>query len=101
MADTIVSNIPTARHRTTDQQQPPKHHPTRQLTRGPQRRPARSGNESPATPGLFAGIDIVEFTLERQHARRMVLIWIAIVLSITGMAAGAAWTVGSNLGGLI
>ena len=89
------------RHRTTDQQQPPKHHPTRQLTRGPQSRPTRSGNESPATPGQFAGIDMVEFTLERQHARRMVLIWIAIVLSITGMAAGAAWTLGSNLGGLI
>ena len=31
----------------------------------------------------------------------MVLIWIAIVLSITGMAVGAAWTIGSNLSGLI
>jgi serine/threonine-protein kinase len=31
----------------------------------------------------------------------MVLIWIAIVLSITGMAAAAAWTVGSNVSGLL
>ncbi len=28
----------------------------------------------------------------------MMLVWIAIVLSITGMAAAAAWTVGSNIG---
>jgi serine/threonine-protein kinase len=31
----------------------------------------------------------------------MVLIWIAIVLSITGMVAAAAWTVGSNVSGLL
>ena len=31
----------------------------------------------------------------------MVLIWIAIVLSITGMVATAAWTVGSNVSGLL
>jgi hypothetical protein len=30
-----------------------------------------------------------------------VLIWIAIVLSVTGMAIGAAWTIGSNLSGLV
>ena len=44
---------------------------------------------------------MIEFALERQHARRMMLIWIAIVLSITGMAAAAAWTVGSNVSGLL
>jgi serine/threonine-protein kinase len=31
----------------------------------------------------------------------MILIWVAIVLSITGMVAAAAWTVGSNIGGLL
>jgi serine/threonine-protein kinase len=31
----------------------------------------------------------------------MVPIWIAIVLSITGMVAAAAWTVGSNVSGLL
>jgi serine/threonine-protein kinase len=31
----------------------------------------------------------------------MVLIWIAIVLSITGTVAAAAWTVGSNVSGLL
>jgi serine/threonine-protein kinase len=44
---------------------------------------------------------MIEFALERQRARRMVLIWIAIVLSITGMVATAAWTVGSNVSGLL
>jgi serine/threonine protein kinase, bacterial len=97
-------------HRTTDQHQPPAgqapvHHPTRQLTRDPQDWPAE-----PETPdhgeyqeisGQFAGIDMVEFVLERQHARRMVLIWVAIVLSITGMVAAAAWTIGSNVSGLL
>jgi serine/threonine-protein kinase len=100
----------TDHRRATDQLQPPSgrapvHHPTRQLTRGPQDWPAkaasRDGDEYQEISGQFAGIEMVEFALERQHARRMVLIWIAIVLSITGMAAAAAWTVGSNVGGLL
>jgi serine/threonine protein kinase, bacterial len=81
------------------------HHPTRQLTRGPQDWPARpaarNNNEYHEISGQFAGIEMVEFALERQRARRMVLIWVAIVLSITGMVATAAWTVGSNVSGLL
>jgi serine/threonine protein kinase, bacterial len=96
-------------HRTTEQHQPagraPVHHPTRQLTRGPQDWPAepgtRSDDEYQEISGQFAGIDMIEFALERQHARRMVLIWVAIVLSITGMIAAAAWTIGSNVSGLL
>jgi serine/threonine protein kinase, bacterial len=88
-------------NRTTDQKpatdirrtpgtRPPLHQPTRQLIREPQE-----------ISGQFAGIDLIEFALERQHARRMMLIWVAIVLSITGMVAAAAWTVGSNVSGLL
>jgi serine/threonine-protein kinase len=85
-------------NRTTDLRQPPAarpplHQPTRQLTRDPQ--------EFQQLAGQFAGIDLIEFALERQHARRMMLIWIAIVLSVTGMVATAAWTVGSNISGLL
>ena len=83
-------------HTTEPQHQPAQrprvHHPTRQLTREP---------EHQEIPGKFAGIDLIEFALERQHARRMVLIWLAVVLSITGMVAAAAWTIGSNLSGLL
>jgi serine/threonine protein kinase, bacterial len=97
-------------HQTTDQhrpvaQQPPAHHPTRQLPRVRENRPA--GRNAPAdreyqeVSGQFAGIELIEFALERQHARRMVLIWVAVVLSVTGMVAAAAWTIGSNLSGLL
>jgi serine/threonine protein kinase, bacterial len=97
-------------NQTTDQhppvaQRPPVHHPTRQLTRGPEDWPAqpdaRADRENQGLSGQFAGIDLVEFAFERQHARRMLLIWIAVVLSITGMVAAAAWTIGSNLSGLL
>ena len=94
-------------HTTTDQHQPPAgrapvHHPTRQLTRGPQDLPDHpDAGQSRAISGQFAGIDLIDFALARQHARRMVLIWVAIVLSITGMVAAAAWTIGSNLSGLL
>jgi serine/threonine protein kinase, bacterial len=96
-------------NRTTDLRQPaatrpPRHQPTRQLTRDPQDWPAApttGDGEYQELSGQFAGIDLVEFALERQHARRMMLIWIAIVLSVTGMVAAAAWTVGSNVSGLL
>ncbi|HEY1839253.1 MAG TPA: protein kinase [Mycobacterium sp.] len=98
-----------AQHRTTDEHPPPGrapvHQPTRQLARRPPDRPARpearTDVEYHQISGQFAGIDLIEFALERQHARRMVWIWIAIVLSITGMIAAAAWTIGSNVSGLV
>jgi serine/threonine-protein kinase len=31
----------------------------------------------------------------------MVLIWVAVVLALTGLVATAAWTIGSNLSGLL
>lgn len=97
-------------HQTTEQHRHPPgrtpvHNPTRQLTRGPQDWPAepdaRNDDEYREISGQFAGIAMVEFALARQHARRMVLIWVAVVLSVTGMVAAAAWTVGSNLSGLL
>jgi serine/threonine-protein kinase len=94
---------------------PPVLHPTRQLTREPEDwaepvRPSGSEVEPEAEPdeyeyeavsGQFAGISMDEFVWARQHARRMVLIWIAVVLAITGLVATAAWTIGSNLSGLL
>jgi serine/threonine-protein kinase len=96
----------TDHDRVTDRHQPPAarppvHQPTRPLTREPPNGQDRQQPENDSVSGQFAGIDLIEFALERQHARRMVLIWIAIVLSITGLAASAAWTLGSNIGGLL
>ena len=86
-------------HRTTDQtQQPPVRHPTRELIREPD---IRNDHQHQVMHGKFAGIDLREFAFERQHARRMLLIWFAVVLSVTGMVAAAAWTIGSNLSGLL
>lgn len=91
--------------------QAPVHHRTRQLTRSPADWPDRRPDDPESEPGdqyeyepvagQFAGISISEFVLAGQHARRMVLIWVAIVLAITGMVATAAWTIGSNLTGLL
>ncbi len=89
----------------------PPHHPTRQLTRGPgdwaeQTRPADCEEppdeyEYEPVSGQFAGIAMDEFVWARQHARRMVLIWVAVVLAVTGLVATAAWTIGNNLSGLL
>jgi serine/threonine-protein kinase len=88
--------------------QAPIRHPTRQLTRGPgdwskERHPATEPDEDEYQPisGEFAGIAMREFVWARQHARRMVLIWVALVLAVTGLVAAAAWTIGSNLNGLL
>jgi serine/threonine protein kinase, bacterial len=77
---------------------PPQRHPTRQITRGPQ---DWDGIESPRTPGEFAGIELSEFHLARQRAKRMVWFWVAAVLIVAGVVAAAAWTLGSNIDGLI
>jgi serine/threonine protein kinase, bacterial len=77
---------------------PPQRHPTRHLTRGPEDwEPA----ESYGVPGQFAGIDMTAFHYERQRAKRALLLWIAVVLIVTGTVAAAAWNIGSNIGGLI
>ncbi len=75
----------------------PAPRPTRQLTR----RPQDWTTEDPAVTGQLAEIEMSEFLLERQHALRMVLIWLAVVLAVTGLVATAGWTLGNNLGALL
>lgn len=99
-------------HRPAPPGPAPVRAPTRQLTRGPQdwpepKRPVQTDVEPEddyeyeAVTGEFAGIPISEFVWARQHNRRMVLVWVAVILAITGLVATAAWTVGSNLNGLL
>jgi serine/threonine protein kinase, bacterial len=101
---------PISEHQTADRKprpaiRTPVRHPTRQLTRGPEDWPdetdAPAGHEYHVVSGKFAGIDMSEFIWARQHAQRMVLIWVAVVLAVTGLVAAAAWTIGSNLSGLL
>jgi serine/threonine protein kinase, bacterial len=90
--------------------QAPVHHPTRQLTRRPRDWSESARDQPESEPehyeyepvsGQFAGIAMSEFVWERQRARRMVLIWVAVVVALTGLVATAAWTIGSNLSGLL
>jgi serine/threonine protein kinase, bacterial len=79
-------------------QQPPVHHPTRQLIREPDE---EDDYEYDPVSGEFAGIAMSEFVWARERSRRMVLIWVAIVVALTGLVATAAWTIGSHLSGLL
>lgn len=81
----------------------PVRNPTRQLPRGDAPRPDAKPKEHEYQPvaGEFAGIAMGEFVWARQHARRMVLVWVAVVLAFTGLVATVAFTIGSNLSGLL
>jgi serine/threonine-protein kinase len=78
------------------------HRTTRQLTRGPLDWMTEDPDpQYQVVSGQFAGIEMSEFALERQHARRMVMIWLAVVLAVTGLVAAVGWTIGNNLSGLL
>jgi serine/threonine protein kinase, bacterial len=82
---------------------PPRQH-TRELTRGPD--DWLSDDDEPAAEyqsvaGQFAGIDMNEFYWARQRAKRVLFFWVVAVLVLTGALAVAAWTIGSNLTGLL
>jgi serine/threonine-protein kinase len=75
---------------------PPQH--TRELTRDdwqPQQ------PEFQPVSGQFAGIDLDDFYWARQRAKRALLFWVVAVLTLTGLIAAAAWTLGGNIGALI
>jgi serine/threonine protein kinase, bacterial len=108
-----MSQRPATAQQPRPPQGAPVHRPTRQLTRGPEEWPEPAHPAAPAADadgieheyqslaGEFAGIALSEFVWARQRARRMVLIWVALVLAVTGLVATAAWTIGSNLSGLL
>lgn len=90
---TTAANAPAA------PQQPivaPRQH-TREMTRGPEdwQREGRSA------PGKFAGLEIDDLEWARQRSRRVVLFWTVAILTLTGLVAAGAWTLGTNLQGLM
>lgn len=93
--------VPAPRHSAEHTPAAPAHPaPTRQLTRA-QPVDVDEYDQYQVVSGQFAGIEMSEFALARQHARRMVLIWMAVVLAITGLVAAIAWTIGNNIHGLL
>ena len=79
----------------------PRQH-TRELTRDDWQQPfTRADYEYQGVSGHFAGIEMSEFYWARQRARRALLFWVVAVLTLTGLIAAAAWTLGGNIATLI
>ncbi len=79
---------------------PPQH--TRELTREDlQPVPHDDDHDYEGVSGQFAGIDLDDFYWARQRAKRALLFWVVAVLTLTGLVAAAAWTLGSNIANLI
>lgn len=78
------------------QRVPPQH--TRELTRDDI---APQEPEYQPVSGQFAGVDLDEFYWARQRAKRVLLFWVIAIVTLTGLVAAGAWTVGSNIGALL
>jgi serine/threonine protein kinase, bacterial len=83
---------PHSERTTETTARPPRQH-TREFT--------RDDTDYRNDPDRFAGIEIDEFEWARQRARRATLFWVVAILTLTGLVAVGAWTLGSNLQGLI
>lgn len=82
-------------------QAPPQH--TRELTREDFQPPIPQDDDHDhqGVSEQFAGIDLDDFYWARQRAKRALLFWVVAVLTVTGLVAAAAWTVGSNIANLL
>jgi serine/threonine protein kinase, bacterial len=89
----VPQDPPTATPRPEPGPAPAPRQHTMELTRDPD-------DWIQPAPTQFAGIDMDELEWARQRARRAQLFWVIAVLTLTGLVAVGAWTVGSNLNGL-
>ena len=83
----------TATRKPPPVSQAPRQH-TREITRDdipPQER------EYAPLAAQFGGVDIDEFFLAQQRAKRALAFWIIAVITLTGLVAAGAWTVGGNI----
>jgi serine/threonine-protein kinase len=83
--------------RTPQPAQAPLKH-TREFTR--EERP-REKLSAPEQSEHFAGIELSEFEWARRRSKRVSLLWVLTILILTGLVAAGAWTLGSNLPGLL
>jgi len=95
-----ASTETTARPPTVPAPAPRQH--TRELTRDDwQPHTPDVDDEYQGVSGHFAGIEMSEFYWVQQRARRALLFWVIAVLTLAGVIAVGAWTLGSNIGTLI
>ena len=73
----------------------------RQHTREMTREPDDVQWQVSSAPSQFAGIEIDDLEWARQRGRRIALFWLVGILTFTGLIAAGAWTLGSNLAGLL
>ncbi len=88
--------LPAFRVPAPSRQAPPRH--TREFTRDDI--PAQPPENQPES-GRFAGVDLEEFYWARQRRKRLLMIWVIAVITLTGLVAAGAWTLGSNIGALV
>ncbi len=62
---------------------------------------AEDDDEYRPVTGQFAGIELAEFYWARQRAKRVLFFWVVAVITLTGLAAAGAWTLGTNLSTLL
>ncbi|MCV7276679.1 protein kinase domain-containing protein [Mycolicibacter arupensis] len=74
---------------------------TLHMTRAPQDWVDDTDTHYDLVTGQFGGVELSRFVLERQHARRMVVIWLAVLFAVTTVIAALAWTLGNNLSALL
>lgn len=86
-------------HQTAQHQTP--QHQTLHMTRGPADWAEDTDTQYDLVTGQFGGVELSRFMLERQHARRMVIIWLAVLFAVTTLVAALAWTLGNNVGALL
>jgi serine/threonine-protein kinase len=86
-------------HVTTESTARPARQHTRELTRD--NLPPVDEPEYRPVAQQFAGIDIDEFYWARQRAKRALAFWVVAVLTLTGLIAAAAFTVGSTIANLV
>ena len=91
--------------RAPERPAPPHHqtprHQTLHMTRGPADWVDDTDTHYELVTGQFGGVELSRFVLERQHARRMVVIWLAVLFAVTTLVAALAWTLGNNVGALL
>jgi serine/threonine-protein kinase len=90
-----AQHLSAALQHSPTQAQPRQH--TRELPRDDWR--PEESEHRPVT-GHFAGIDLDDFYWARQRAKRALLFWVITLLTLTGLIAAGAWTLGGNVGNL-
>jgi serine/threonine-protein kinase len=92
----------SAQHASAPLNPRPPRQATRELTRDDWQ--PYAADEEPEDLGVarqFAGIDMADFHWARQRAKRVLLLWVVVVLTLAGLVAAAGWTLGTNISALI